>query len=166
MIRRPPRSTPLYSSAASDVYKRQPHTHRFDNDPVYRNDMQYHGIPRVIPNLPEKGVARPYSATIERGGEPPANYPSRGSSSNRAGHDRGSLPPWARNREGPVGEARQWRPNYRPYSANPPAGRGSSWSQSAQPEDCWSRFSTASGYTYQDDLPWWMRSSGRGSGHR
>ena len=24
MIRRPPRSTPLYSSAASDVYKRQP----------------------------------------------------------------------------------------------------------------------------------------------
>src|SRR5665647_2418049 len=25
MIRRPPRSTPLYSSAASDVYKRQPH---------------------------------------------------------------------------------------------------------------------------------------------
>src|SRR5665647_3982586 len=28
MIRRPPRSTPLYSSAASDVYKRQ----RFDGD--------------------------------------------------------------------------------------------------------------------------------------
>src|SRR5660398_220432 len=27
MIRRPPRSTPLYSSAASDVYKRQLHTH-------------------------------------------------------------------------------------------------------------------------------------------
>src|SRR5665647_1540393 len=26
MIRRPPRSTPLYSSAASDVYKRQPFT--------------------------------------------------------------------------------------------------------------------------------------------
>src|SRR5660397_287965 len=26
MIRRPPRSTPLYSSAASDVYKRQLHT--------------------------------------------------------------------------------------------------------------------------------------------
>src|SRR5660397_192976 len=26
MIRRPPRSTPLYSSAASDVYKRQPET--------------------------------------------------------------------------------------------------------------------------------------------
>src|SRR5674476_205940 len=26
MIRRPPRSTPLYSSAASDVYKRQDHT--------------------------------------------------------------------------------------------------------------------------------------------
>src|SRR5674476_201423 len=26
MIRRPPRSTPLYSSAASDVYKRQPPT--------------------------------------------------------------------------------------------------------------------------------------------
>src|SRR5674476_1159215 len=25
MIRRPPKSTPLYSSAASDVYKRQPH---------------------------------------------------------------------------------------------------------------------------------------------
>src|SRR5665647_2466085 len=30
MIRRPPRSTPLYSSAASDVYKRQaPHTPHF-----------------------------------------------------------------------------------------------------------------------------------------
>src|SRR3546814_3985188 len=29
MIRRPPRSTPLYSSAASDVYKRQP-VSRFD----------------------------------------------------------------------------------------------------------------------------------------
>src|SRR5665647_1910126 len=28
MIRRPPRSTPLYSSAASDVYKRQPHGNR------------------------------------------------------------------------------------------------------------------------------------------
>src|SRR5660397_282947 len=28
MIRRPPRSTPLYSSAASDVYKRQGHRHR------------------------------------------------------------------------------------------------------------------------------------------
>src|SRR5665647_2237316 len=28
MIRRPPRSTPLYSSAASDVYKRQPEHHR------------------------------------------------------------------------------------------------------------------------------------------
>src|SRR5660398_178369 len=27
MIRRPPRSTPLYSSAASDVYKRQPGSH-------------------------------------------------------------------------------------------------------------------------------------------
>src|SRR5674476_492526 len=27
MIRRPPRSTPLYSSAASDVYKRQDHTY-------------------------------------------------------------------------------------------------------------------------------------------
>ena len=27
MIRRPPRSTPLYSSAASDVYKRQGHHH-------------------------------------------------------------------------------------------------------------------------------------------
>src|SRR5665647_2791010 len=29
MIRRPPRSTPLYSSAASDVYKRQVWTHRY-----------------------------------------------------------------------------------------------------------------------------------------
>src|SRR5674476_1680015 len=28
MIRRPPRSTPLYSSAASDVYKRQAHAAR------------------------------------------------------------------------------------------------------------------------------------------
>src|SRR5660398_277659 len=28
MIRRPPRSTPLYSSAASDVYKRQGHSGR------------------------------------------------------------------------------------------------------------------------------------------
>src|SRR3546814_5247363 len=27
MIRRPPRSTPLYSSASSDVYSRQPCTH-------------------------------------------------------------------------------------------------------------------------------------------
>ena len=31
MIRRPPRSTPLYSSAASDVYKRQVFTHEEDD---------------------------------------------------------------------------------------------------------------------------------------
>src|SRR5450759_2144084 len=30
MIRRPPRSTPLYSSAASDVYKRQPYQRLHD----------------------------------------------------------------------------------------------------------------------------------------
>ena len=32
MIRRPPRSTPLYSSAASDVYKRQGYTYDEDED--------------------------------------------------------------------------------------------------------------------------------------
>ncbi len=32
MIRRPPRSTPLYSSAASDVYKRPVHKHYENND--------------------------------------------------------------------------------------------------------------------------------------
>src|SRR5660398_297079 len=36
MIRRPPRSTPLYSSAASDVYKRQVlETTQFDQDDEY-----------------------------------------------------------------------------------------------------------------------------------
>src|SRR5660397_114309 len=39
MIRRPPRSTPLYSSAASDVYKRQVHE-------FVRLAEQY-GLPRV-----------------------------------------------------------------------------------------------------------------------
>ena len=46
MIRRPPRSTPLYSSAASDVYKRQS-----ELIPIVRNNDLFVGVgdPTFIP---------------------------------------------------------------------------------------------------------------------
>ena len=40
MIRRPPRSTPLYSSAASDVYKRQP----VEMSPLAKKHREYEGL--------------------------------------------------------------------------------------------------------------------------
>src|SRR5665647_622218 len=48
MIRRPPRSTPLYSSAASDVYKRQMYALRFKEEPPERRSVeQLRGIEGV-----------------------------------------------------------------------------------------------------------------------
>src|SRR5665647_2801683 len=54
MIRRPPRSTPLYSSAASDVYKRQPielHRNRRGHAPA-RVGEDVHGVFTVLGLLP------------------------------------------------------------------------------------------------------------------
>ena len=56
MIRRPPRSTPLYSSAASDVYKRQVPESAFDNleyDVVVLEPIAhaYSQVRRVKPTL-------------------------------------------------------------------------------------------------------------------
>src|SRR5674476_1019896 len=50
MIRRPPRSTPLYSSAASDVYKRQNrhrarHGHHRGPDDPHRGALRHQGRP-------------------------------------------------------------------------------------------------------------------------
>ena len=39
MIRRPPRSTPLYSSAASDVYKRQVQINNLDRLVTWSNEF-------------------------------------------------------------------------------------------------------------------------------
>ena len=50
MIRRPPRSTPLYSSAASDVYKRQPIPAmgvKFSNPPLDLG-LKYHDPPPLL----------------------------------------------------------------------------------------------------------------------
>ena len=50
MIRRPPRSTPLYSSAASDVYKRQKLTNKIQesnqvqNQNIYSSSLDISGI--------------------------------------------------------------------------------------------------------------------------
>src|SRR5674476_495246 len=41
MIRRPPRSTPLYSSAASDVYKRQANTITISGTPTASGTFSY-----------------------------------------------------------------------------------------------------------------------------
>ena len=65
MTRLPPRSTPLYSSAASDVYKRQDYTSKHFGDeealqlrykyPDYANHKQYHeGFKRVVRELAEQ----------------------------------------------------------------------------------------------------------------
>ena len=64
MIRRPPRSTPLYSSAASDVYKRQVHTEgtspwlldlRFQPDTGKLLVVDYHN-PKVFAVDPKTGA--------------------------------------------------------------------------------------------------------------
>ncbi|HBQ28574.1 MAG TPA: tRNA preQ1(34) S-adenosylmethionine ribosyltransferase-isomerase QueA, partial [Desulfotomaculum sp.] len=50
MIRRPPRSTPLYSSAASDVYKRQRH-----EGSVAAPTAGLHFTPELLTQIKEKG---------------------------------------------------------------------------------------------------------------
>src|SRR5674476_1704349 len=67
MIRRPPRSTPLYSSAASDVYKRQPRasgtlaSHYAPKAPVRLMDAQ---TLQAELNLPGPGLSNS-SAGVE-----------------------------------------------------------------------------------------------------
>ena len=53
MIRRPPRSTPLYSSAASDVYKRQDYTLNDYHQPSdeYSDDWDMTGIEQTIDTI-------------------------------------------------------------------------------------------------------------------
>src|SRR5660397_126407 len=50
MIRRPPRSTPLYSSAASDVYKRQKERFAFysGRDRMSKNTCFYKGVLSMV----------------------------------------------------------------------------------------------------------------------
>src|SRR5674476_833004 len=57
MIRRPPRSTPLYSSAASDVYKRQPLRPAWSQWPDSEPFIGKHGssLVRVVLHLQELG---------------------------------------------------------------------------------------------------------------
>src|SRR5665647_465261 len=56
MIRRPPRSTPLYSSAASDVYKRQ--DQEAGGDHQAGPDPEEPGAPCEPIDGPERGVVR------------------------------------------------------------------------------------------------------------
>ena len=49
MIRRPPRSTPLYSSAASDVYKRQ--SWEATKKKEKNRDSVLEGVPKSLPAL-------------------------------------------------------------------------------------------------------------------
>src|SRR5674476_392099 len=72
MIRRPPRSTPLYSSAASDVYKRQRqniqlHWVRIEDAPQIWSRLEAVGLqtteacgdcPRVVLGSPVAGISR------------------------------------------------------------------------------------------------------------
>src|SRR5660398_166765 len=48
MIRRPPRSTPLYSSAASDVYKRQPAPSALGRNLVQLSPLGMKTFPKVF----------------------------------------------------------------------------------------------------------------------
>src|SRR5660398_307051 len=56
MIRRPPRSTPLYSSAASDVYKRQAISHRFQSVTELLPCSGLHFCNHQSPTLPAQDV--------------------------------------------------------------------------------------------------------------
>src|SRR5674476_454690 len=61
MIRRPPRSTPLYSSAASDVYKRQVHAGPRVRAPSFPSLLAYRISSMVLPSA----VRRPRSKMLE-----------------------------------------------------------------------------------------------------
>ena len=64
MIRRPPRSTPLYSSAASDVYKRQPSA-----SAVLQCAGSHAGhLPRLSPRLPSPSPSSSDCASIVSSG--------------------------------------------------------------------------------------------------
>src|SRR5674476_1526429 len=64
MIRRPPRSTPLYSSAASDVYKRQ--LKAFPRE-VFLSLPYFDGLHRFLPALVKReGYAIGYVDVVDR----------------------------------------------------------------------------------------------------
>src|SRR5660398_186664 len=64
MIRRPPRSTPLYSSAASDVYKRQlPRTDK--NPPRQRETRPARSRPELRPPFP-RSASTAFSLDLPR----------------------------------------------------------------------------------------------------
>eukprot|EP00826_Nyctotherus_ovalis_P052420 TRINITY_DN6639_c0_g1_i4.p1 TRINITY_DN6639_c0_g1~~TRINITY_DN6639_c0_g1_i4.p1 ORF type:complete len:120 (-),score=43.97 TRINITY_DN6639_c0_g1_i4:163-495(-) len=66
MIRRPPRSTPLYSSAASDVYKRQVLAIKYNDDHYYDNEVyaRVGGIPLNEFNTLEARVLQMMDCTL------------------------------------------------------------------------------------------------------
>src|SRR5674476_1163880 len=71
MIRRPPRSTPLYSSAASDVYKRQDEAHR-DQPGGWRHCRLPGDVPCAGASVllkPDSAFAEALSETPRRSGE-------------------------------------------------------------------------------------------------
>ena len=65
MIRRPPRSTPLYSSAASDVYKRQPQ-HQKGNQFFPKSGQGNFPRPNVLPQRPQETGNKPKAGTGPR----------------------------------------------------------------------------------------------------
>src|SRR5660397_297391 len=57
MIRRPPRSTPLYSSAASDVYKRQDYFHPSQQKMRVLDRLPLRGLVHNLPARPKATLA-------------------------------------------------------------------------------------------------------------
>src|SRR5660398_172715 len=77
MIRRPPRSTPLYSSAASDVYKRQLLVGSLDERTHTRNLDELGGLAGVLPRWTGAlvfGALASQCSEHERAG-PPRKHP-------------------------------------------------------------------------------------------
>src|SRR5660397_274459 len=76
MIRRPPRSTPLYSSAASDVYKRQDATVRFAlkkwTGPLTKSDLAVDSSynTRLYEGMPPGPISSPGLAAIRAALDP------------------------------------------------------------------------------------------------
>ena len=74
MIRRPPRSTPLYSSAASDVYKRQSQEDPRESEAA-KNDLSYVSLDGNIGCMVNgAGLAMGTMDTIKFYGGNPANF--------------------------------------------------------------------------------------------
>src|SRR5660397_297794 len=99
MIRRPPRSTPLYSSAASDVYKRQPRGGRVPRPAAHLRGSHPHG--RGVPVLHRSPLV---AASPRPGRDGPAA--PRGGRRERPGGRAGATGQPAAVEPGPPGERR------------------------------------------------------------